>query len=463
MKRLLSILLVLLILLGSTPSVSANSAQSYWEGVDRTGAIVTSGESPIVVEKELLTFDLQEFPQPHYWEEAEFLAYSGKVTAAYTFHNPSELTVSAKLLFPFGAIPWYGMDSGTDTGKYDILIDGQPVEKKIRHTLSYYGQFDLEQDLSLLSDTFAEDPFYSPALPVTVYKFSISGVDTATYKSAVVAFDVPEGLGARRYYLDDCRGSHQQNNGDMRIATSVRNNGSSIALYVFGEPLKVYPEFKFYQDGGAKDSERISGTARFSGIEETTFQAFALNGWNAETGVSEEDWYNAIVADLNTNVRSKHPIIYQIANQNRLAENLMRWYEYEITLQPGQRIVNSVTAPIYPSIDLDYDPDIYGYTYLLSPAKTWKSFGELEIVVNTPYYITESSLDGYEKTDTGYTLTLDGLPEGELTFTLSEAEDPEPPKVNIFYGFLYGIAFFFSMIGYLFQSLFDGIANLFQF
>ncbi|MBQ3000737.1 MAG: hypothetical protein IJD63_03205, partial [Oscillospiraceae bacterium] len=123
----------------------------------------------------------------------------------------------------------------------------------------------------------------------------------------------------------------------------------------------------------------------------------------------------------------------------------------------------TVTAPIYPSIDTDYDPDIYGYTYLLSPAKTWKSFGTLDIVVNTPYYITESSLEGFEKTDTGYTLTLEGLPDGELTFTLSTSEDPEPPKTNIFYGFLYVIAFFFSGIVYLFESLFAGIVNLFSF
>lgn len=83
-----------------------------------------------------------------------------------------------------------------------------------------------------------------------------------------------------------------------------------------------------------------------------------------------------------------------------------------------------MTAPIYPSIDLRYEPDVFGYTYLLSPAKTWKSFGELEIVVNTPYYISNSSLEGFTKTETGYTLSLDGLPEGELTFNLATSENP---------------------------------------
>ena len=105
MKRLTAILLVLLLLFGGAKPVSANSAQTYWEGVDRAGAIITDGDSPIVVEHELLTFDLQEFPQSHYNSEEAFLAYPGKVTARYTFHNPSDMTVTAKLLFPFGTVP----------------------------------------------------------------------------------------------------------------------------------------------------------------------------------------------------------------------------------------------------------------------------------------------------------------------------------------------------------------------
>ena len=48
--------------------VFANSAQSYWAGVDQSGAIIVDGDSPIIVEKELLTFDLQEFPKNYYAE-----------------------------------------------------------------------------------------------------------------------------------------------------------------------------------------------------------------------------------------------------------------------------------------------------------------------------------------------------------------------------------------------------------
>ena len=79
----------------------------------------------------------------------------------------------------------------------------------------------------------------------------------------------------------------------------------------------------------------------------------------------------------------------------------MRWYEYTLTLEPGQTLTNTVIAPLYPAIDAGYTPSIYTYTYLLSPAKTWAQFGELKIVVNTPYYMTENNQGSFLRTEKG--------------------------------------------------------------
>ena len=45
--------------------------------------------------------------------------------------------------------------------------------------------------------------------------------------------------------------------------------------------------------------------------------------------------------------------------------------------------------------------------------------------------MTENNQGSFSKTEKGYELTLPGLPEKELTFTLSEAEHPKPPKLSI--------------------------------
>ena len=103
----------------------------------------------------------------------------------------------------------------------------------------------------------------------------------------------------------------------------------------------------------------------------------------------------------------------------------MRWYEYEITLDPGERIVNAVTAPIYPAIDENWEPALHEYTYLLSPAKKWAEFGTLDIVINTPYHITDSALGEFTETQNGYQQSFTGLPDGELSFTLCSADNPD--------------------------------------
>ena len=79
----------------------ANSAESYWEGVSASGVLVTDGECPLVVEHETLTFDIAAFPSPYSNNEG----YGASVSAEYTFYNPSDMTVTANLLFPFGIDP----------------------------------------------------------------------------------------------------------------------------------------------------------------------------------------------------------------------------------------------------------------------------------------------------------------------------------------------------------------------
>lgn len=437
-KRIMKLLAVVLCMVFafsfSVVPAFANSAQTNWEGVDSTGAIIVAENSPIVVEREVLTFDIQEFPANYYNDLQEYLAYSAKVTAEYAFYNPSDYTVTATLMFPFGCEPTYSLEydydtetsyDNVDTEKFDITIDGEVVKKTLRHTLSSgFEQFELESDLALLHDGYVKDAFYSPDLTVTKYTFEASGVDTETYHAATVGFDVDRNDTKRKIYFAEQSGFHTQDSEEVRVSNWVEN-GDIMTVYVLGKDYDAFPKWKFYEDGGVEDKEEISGTMKQIGKEKFSFEEFALSEWTQESGVSETDWYNAAVAMLSDTSESQGSVLYTWSYSMNLSSRLMRWYEYEITLEPGQRIVNTVTAPIYPSIDMDYEPSIYGYTYLLSPAKTWESFGELEIVINTPYYITENSLGDFTKTENGYTLKLSGLPDSELKFTLSTSETPQ--------------------------------------
>lgn len=448
-KSILTAGLILMTLVLSMSSVYANSAQTRWSGTDSTGAIVLDEDSPIIVEKELLTFDINEFPQSYYRDVNDFVAYSAKVTAEYTFYNPSDYTITATLAFPFGGTADYAdfYDHelnkrllNVDTEKYDVTIDGQAIEKQIRHTLMYYGgQFELEEDLLKLHDGFMKDDFYSPELSVYKYTYSPRNVDLDKHPAASAAIKLTGDNPQTKLYMENQSGGRTLEDGIL-LETWVERN-DQFSVYIIGKPLADELEWDFYHNGACE--EEISGTMLQVGYEEMTFKDLALSYYQEDSGILDYDWYNAIVTSLKANEWS-NGVIHTFDFNLDVSNTLMRWYQYEITLEPQQRVVNAVTAPMYPAINSDYEPPIFKYTYLLSPAKTWKEFGNLDIVINTPYYLIESNQD-FQYNNPGYEVHLTGLPEGELVFTLCADSNPIVP-VNV------GAYLPFIMVGGTFLS-----------
>lgn len=435
------VLLILLLAEICIQPAYANSAQRHWRGTDSTGAVVTGEDCPIVVDKELLTFDVREFPEQYYPDTDSFLAYTGNVTAEYIFRNPANYAVTATLVFPFGIPPDYGhiRNNGADgalhnhdTEKYGLSVNGEAIDCKIRHTLSPWGsQFDLDKDMSKLHDGFLEDPFYTPDVDVEIFIYCPSDVNTEAYPAATAAFILSVDPAKTKVYMENQSGGRLLENA-VQMQGWVNPN-EPFTIYVIGEPLKEQPKWKFYENGACE--KEIGGTmipANMAPAEPLTLKDFLLQEYDPDSGILDYDWYNAMVTALNF-FEWEYGAIHSEEIDFNISDRLMRWYEYTLTLAPGQTLKNAVTAPVYPAIDEGYTPSLYSYTYLLSPAKTWAQFGELEVVVKTPYYMTESGIDGFTKTDGGYALTLPGLPEGELTFTLSESETPQPPKWSSLY------------------------------
>ena len=427
MKKLCMLLSTLLLL---TPiTASANSAQTYFQGISPTGTMMAGERSLLVVEHEQLTFDLQEFPLERYSEEEAYLAYSGKVTAEYTFHNPADYDVTAKLAFPFGQTPDYGFFYkqiyAADAEKYDVLVDGEPIEKTVRHTLFYRGnEFELEEDLPNLQNGYMEDPFWNFNTPVTKYTWEISGIDEEEFQAARFGFWWDGDATERKLMLMNQSGGDNKKN---KIAV-IRwvDNGDIIELYVFGKPLEG--NLEWFSENGAEDTPFVY-TLTFLGTETSTYEDFVFAEWEENAAVLRHDWYNAVTQNLK-NCEWDFGILgsFEYSGSFR-GDDLLRWYEYEITVPAGGTIVNTVTAPMYPTVNTRYEPPIYKYTYLLSPARTWAEFGKLDIVVNTPYFMMESGGDfSFEKTENGYAVSLDGLPDEELTFTLSADASARPPS-----------------------------------
>ena len=415
----------------------ANSARRIWYGVDMTGTVVKGENCPIEVEDEQLTFDISEFPNSYYEKKGDFLKYNGKVTA--------------KLVFPFGYYPEYGSDEYDeenqmckridDTAKFDIKINDKEIKKELRHSLYYSDyDFDIHKEMSFLIDGYIKDDFYSPELPVTKYVYEISEVDKKLYNRVVAGIEIPPFDGKRKYYLEQSYGFTTNDKGNTRIGVGAEN-GEEIEFYVIGEPVKDLPKWKFYESS-SNESKEIKGEMQLKSTSKMTFKEFALTSYDKGGQILESDWYNIIVELYKqATVENSGAIFISVYDTGERLKSLLRWYEYEITLAPGEKITNTIEAPLYPTIDEEYDHDIYRYNYLLSPASTWAKFGNLNVDINTPLYLIDNSQDGFTKTKTGYNFKSSGLPEGELRFSLSTVEKPER-KSNIGTFYILGMLMF---------------------
>ncbi|MBR2323579.1 MAG: hypothetical protein IKA39_01640 [Clostridia bacterium] len=447
-------LLIAVIVLATFPNTAfANSALRVIEGRNSSGAIVKVSNSAINVEKEILTFDIQDFPQTYYASEEEFSQYSSKVSAEYHFYNNSEATVYSTLLFPFGKEPSFYINSVEDyfidnLDNYDVLINGERIEKTLRHTyLPHYNQFNLKRDLPRVVDDYKKDSFFKFDLKITKYSISTSEISTKDGKelkepkAACLAIDWESAKNKnRKIWMPSLNSMSWQDGEIVRMGTWIGHLGDSIEIYVFGEPFESMPKFTFYKNGGLEDGTELKGETFVKYVEELTFEDFIFQHYNESKGVSKVDWYNACLDAIYENKYSDSVLELSCLNE-LFYMDLMRWYEYDIKIEPKGRIINTVVAPMYPLIDMSWEPPIYQYTYLLTPASTFGSFKNLEVYINTPYYLYGSifDLDNFEKTEKGYRILMDELPGQDLFFTLCSVENPERVRNPYGWGDLIGI------------------------
>ena len=178
MKEFLSVAFVLALIatcafiIASPTSVCvANSAIRYYEGRDSAGVLITTENSPITVEREDLTFDIQ-FDE-HYLNGLQI----GSVSAKYTFKNPSELTAKVNVLFPIEYLDRILYDPSS-LDRFGVKVDDQTVERQLR--FSYMLQdtsFSVASEFVKLQDEMIEDDFYTRDKVVHKYVYTCTASD----------------------------------------------------------------------------------------------------------------------------------------------------------------------------------------------------------------------------------------------------------------------------------------------
>ena len=419
MKRIRDLVVfALCIILALAPAVSANSLPGEWVGTTVTGVSFDGDQCPIEVLQEHLTFDIPHFPGRYedYELNTDSVSNEASVTAEYVFHNPTDADITATLLFPLGDQPQYGPGNTVDVTEYGVWIDGERIEMELRHSFRDGIPFSSDRDTAALRDTLAVHEFYSPELPVTKYTYRLTGAEPLgpNYDTAKLYFYSDPSR--TKVIMAPARSmTHRE---DHTFVGTALNEDLTAVVYEIGQR----PEKPHEWTTQAGQMELVS-------TETMSFQHFVLSGRPADSQISELDWYNMIVDRMTVSEWDGGFLFEGVFGGSY--DHIMPWYRYELTVPAGGSVVNTVTAPLYPTIHEGWSPAIYTYRYLLSPAKGWAGFGPLDIHIKTPFSMTQCNLEGFEKTAKGYSLRLDGLPEKELEFVLSSVKNPKQPGSGI--------------------------------
>jgi len=405
-----AIIIIATVLVFPERVADANSAQRYFEGIDSTGALVDMENCPIVVDKEDLDFYIEYTDDAPSRDELYYAARFGYVTATYTFRNPSENTINMDVVFPYGYAP-----KGDDIVEKEcsVKVDGEDIAWKKRYTLKEYYRFNAVEDMQLIKDGFDQDEYFYTDKKVYKYVYSVN--DDVNGRKLEFQFNTSDRKIVTDYY---------SYSGSSTCTLYVDTVGKQeLTFYVIGEDLDLAAS-----EETVINEQKGGHLTLVSRTEQTFGDELAFINRPKDSDISDVDWYNALSRKFNyvRNVAVFPPQYLTVLGIDGYNDGyeLFRWCQYKLSIAPGQSVVNAVTVPLFPSVDEHYDPDVYEFTYYLSPATTWAGFKDLTVNIHTNGYVLKYQDKGFEKVDGKYTYHTDTLPSGELTFKVCKEEKP---------------------------------------
>ena len=145
--------------------VYANAGPTYWEGYPSSEILAVEENSPIIIEKENLTFDFTKENNQNYND----YNISGLVTAKYTMFNPSENNETVQMAFPVvGAMYKFHPES------IDIEENGETLDFQVFTGDTFdKGQVDFQSIVKQITASKYSPQYYDLEETGTLYTFDI--------------------------------------------------------------------------------------------------------------------------------------------------------------------------------------------------------------------------------------------------------------------------------------------------
>ena len=427
-KSLIATLTLLIMLPFMMIPTSATTPEfSLVEGKSAVGIVGLDMESPVVLEKTTLTFDIQEYPTSYIdYLEGNFTPDKSRVSVKYDLYNPTDEEITVRLALPFTTT--YRDYIKAEIEDYSVAVNGEEIDPAIRHSFHYNNAyFDMRYDPEYLHNDYLTHAFVTPETRVKKYTYEIECDELNDNRLACIGTDVFGRKSSYVYLSEGGKGINPEGKGRYRLYRSIGSD-TTVEVYVIGND-SFNPTWTIYKSPSVQDTQTLKGSVSLINIDEMTWSDFVFAQYDESLGICEMDWYNAYMYYLNEDP-SVRPIVsfFESRNNTEMADWFMGWYRWDIVLAPGERASTEATLPIHPEIQFRYEPDMFNYYYTLPHQYSWAQDGVKEIRINTPLYLHKNGADlgEYTKTDEGYSITLTDelFIYREYTFTLCESENP---------------------------------------
>lgn len=337
-------LLLILSLLVSMPA-KANSGPPEWNTGEDRGALLRGEKAPATVEKEDLS--IGDFKR-------EGDVYRGRVRAEYHYYNPTEERVRLELSFPETMSLEQAAKEETD-----FTVGGAPVSYTV-----YPAKKPFER--------IGEEPGFPELLKTKITEPS----EKVWYKGRFPSEStLPLAENDRFFTIGEVTAMEKSRDG-VRLTT---HDGSDFILYSVKDP------------GG--DATKI-------GLEDMTEEILEAS----EIGTPDDETKRIFALLLSDG--EYDPLGNPVEALYRTPRVL--FYDYEIELEPGERTIHTVDAPIFTSMKTDYKTTSQIINYSLEGILHFEKAGPVHLTLEGPedlhpvyanFPVEDGEIDPYEYPD----------------------------------------------------------------
>ena len=377
MKRTLSCALALLTLLPAllTPA-RANSAPTHWEGSPGSEVLAVEADCPIAVLHEDLSFQVA---------ESDDYSLNARVKAVYQMENPTAEDRKVQMAFSLEESVWdfdpggVSITAGGETLPFQLVWDGVSPDYRPRS--------------------------FDPDQTGTLYTFHLSSAPEGSENT--LTLPAPQGN-----LWVDCDGIHSYSGEEDGSLTLGSRQEATVWVYALNGVLDYT-----VSGGYTVDTEEVPFSAYFRSYLEEQYGDRCAGYLDSLAACKyrqlEEQWASS-------------PVALMEWLENLDYSDVPLQFLYTANFPAGETVEVAVSYNTRSDGAREGTADWqHTFTYLLSPARHWASFGTLDVTVDAgesgyPYVIA-SSLPLEAQPDGSYSAHAEGLPEEDLSFTLYSA------------------------------------------